>query len=139
MTAKGLLLLDTHVWLWLINGDQRISGSSHQIDKSAKTGNVKISVISVWEIAMLESRGRVQLPGGCRTWIMAAFHAPGVSLAELTPQIAMESVYLPRHVLSDPSDQMIVATACCLDATLVTADKKILAYMKSINRPTIPV
>ncbi|MBI2504540.1 MAG: PIN domain-containing protein [Candidatus Latescibacteria bacterium] len=56
--------------------------------------------------------------------------APGISLAPLTPEIALASSRLPGELPGDPADRIIVATARILNATLVTRDKKIIAYSK---------
>ncbi len=53
---------------------------------------------------------------------------PGISLAPLSPKIAVASTRLPGELPSDPADRMIVATARQLGATLVTADQALLTY-----------
>lgn len=129
---KDLILLDTHVWIWLLNGDEnRIHAKSLSfIEHAAQSSNVKISAISVWELGMLESKGRVQIPMNCLDWVNRALNAPGISLAEITPEIAIESSRLPGKFHSDPADRLIVASARNLDATLITHDKSIISYSK---------
>lgn len=77
---------------------------------------------------MLVSKNRIQLKGNALDWINKALSAPGISLCPLTPEIAYESVNLPGDFHGDPADRMIVASARKLNGTLVTFDKKILAY-----------
>jgi len=125
-----MLILDTHVWLWLINGDSRLenSGILPEINKAARTKSVKIPAISVWEVSMLASKNRIILEGDTMEWINKALSAPGISLCPLTPEIAYESAHLPGDFHGDPADRRIVASARKLDGTLVTFDQKILEY-----------
>jgi PIN domain nuclease of toxin-antitoxin system len=125
-----MLVLDTHVWLWLINGDYRLenSGFLPEINKAARTKSIKIPAISVWEVSMLASKNRITLEGDTMEWINKALSAPGISLCPLTPEIAYESAHLPGNFHGDPADRMIVASARKLNAALVTFDQKILEY-----------
>ncbi len=123
------LLLDTHVWLWLVNGDPVLGADAlAAIERAAAAGSVLISAISVWEVAMIEAKGRVVLAKPCGQWVSEALSAPGLSLAPLTPEIAVESCQLPGAFHEDPADRLIVATARIADATLVTKDERIFAY-----------
>ncbi len=84
---------------------------------------------------MLESKGRIQIPINCLDWVNKALQAPGILLAPITPKIAIESSRLPGKFHGDPADRLIVATARILDATLITHDKKLIAYgaQKNLN------
>jgi PIN domain nuclease of toxin-antitoxin system len=129
---NGLLLLDTHCWLWAQLGlVQRLSRSALAAIRNAESeGSLRVSVISVWELAMLEKRGRLALPMNIRTWIEQALSKPGVSVAPLTPEIAIESVHLPGDLHGDPADRMLVATARVLGATLLTKDDRLIRYSR---------
>jgi len=87
-------------------------------------------VMSVWELGMLESKGRIQLGISCTQWVEKALAQPGVALAPLTPAIAIESSNLPGSFHGDPADRIIVATARALKARLLTSDKNIRAYAR---------
>src|ERR1700722_19448059 len=130
--ASDLLLLDTHCWLWAQLGlVQRLSRAALQAIRSSESeGNLRISVISIWELAMLEKRGRVALPMNVRTWVDQALSKPGLAVTPLTPEIMIESVHLPGEVHGDPADRMLAATARVLGATLVTHDDKLLGYSR---------
>src|SRR5580658_10296535 len=127
---SDLLLLDTHCWIWAQLGlIQQLSRPALQSIKDAeREGNLRISVISIWELAMLEKRGRVALPMNVRTWVEQALSKPGIAVAPLTPEIAIESVHLPGAIHGDPADRILVATARVLGATLVTKDTQLLRY-----------
>ena len=132
-TQSRIVLLDTHVWVWLINGDDRLqlSKSLSLINQTARHSNVRVSIISLWEIGMLEIKGRITLPNDCLAWINSALKAPGIILESITPEIAIFSSRLPGNFHGDPADRIIVTTARILDAILITADKKILEYSKN--------
>ena len=129
---NDLLLLDTHCWLWAQLGlTQLLSRAALQAIRSAESeGNLRISVISIWELAMLEKRGRVALPRNIRTWVDQALSKPGIAVAALTPEIMIESVHLPGEVHGDPADRMLAATARILGATLLTKDERLIHYSK---------
>ena len=133
MRAESSLLLDTHVWLWLACGVQgKISPATlRTIEQAGKRRALLVSIISVWEIALLESKGRIVLPMPMQNWIARALSTPEIKLLGLDqPEIAMDSCHLPEAFHADPADRFLVATARANNATLVTADKRILAYSK---------
>ncbi len=124
-----MLVLDTHVFLWMLRGDRRLSASTREtIEMAAKAGDVRVPVIVAWEIGMLTARGRLRLREPLAEWFREALDKSGYVMAAQTVEIAVESTRLPGDALSDPADCMIVATARVLDATLVTRDKRILDY-----------
>jgi len=121
------LLLDTHVWLWLLNGETtRLSEPCLLAIASAQ--RLSVSAISVWEIGMLEAKGRIQLQKTCIDWVREALKAPKLSLLALTPEIAIESSRLPGSIHGDPSDRILAATSRLSGASLVTKDHQLLAY-----------
>lgn len=119
------VLLDTHVLVWLVEGDERLSMPARTaIDEAGD--QVWISAITPWEIGMLASKGRLRLGQEVERWLAAVLALPGVRLAELSPVIAIASSHLPGSPHGDPADRIIAATARHLDLTLVTADQKLL-------------
>src|SRR5580692_7715062 len=126
------LLLDTHYWIWLQFGtrEQLTPAVQKTIDKTAASGNLLLSMMSVWEVGMLESKGRLQLFTPCEQWVRDALAMPGLSVAPLTPEIALASSRLPQPFHGDPADRIIVATARALGARLATADSKIREYAR---------
>ncbi|HZU91852.1 MAG TPA: type II toxin-antitoxin system VapC family toxin [Stellaceae bacterium] len=123
------LLLDTHIWIWfMLASDELAVGARAAINRAAASGRLRIAAISVWETALLASRGRVALGQPLDQWIERAVSAPGLSIEPLLPQIAVESCRLPNAFHRDPADRMIVATARVTGATLMTRDRRILDY-----------
>jgi PIN domain nuclease of toxin-antitoxin system len=124
------IVLDTHVWLWLNEGaPERIAPSARrEIEALAGRGRVFVSVISVWEVAMLESRNRIQLSLPVDRWVHRALRAPGVQLLELSPEIAIESTRLPGEPHGGPADRILMASARVIGGRLATRDTGILGY-----------
>ncbi len=123
-----MIVLDTHVWVWWVQGELRLPRSAvQQIEDAERTG-IGVSAISCWEVAKLVEHGRLALPLPVEHWIATALAYPGVRLLPISPRIAVESTQLPGPFRSDPADQIIVATARVFDCTLMTADQKIRNY-----------
>jgi PIN domain nuclease of toxin-antitoxin system len=124
------ILLDTHAWIWLMNGDEPLRSSSAlaPLERAARTSSLRVSTISVWEVGMLEAKGRIKLPIPCEQWIDQALDAPGIALASISPAIALASSRLPGDFHGDPADRILVATARYLQADLLTRDRQTIAY-----------
>ncbi len=131
MNKSSSLLLDTHVWVWLINGEEKINKKSlNQITQAAQQHALFLSAISLWEMSMLVASERIILDIPVLDWISRSLEAPGINLMPLTPKISVESCYLPGAFHGDPADRIIVATARVEELTLVTSDTKILDFSK---------
>ncbi len=99
-----------------------------RIAQAARRGEALVAAISLWEVAMLEVRQRLVLTKPALQWVQDALAAPGLSLAPLSPEIAVDACRLPADPGGDPADRMIVATARQSGATIVTRDRRILEY-----------
>lgn len=119
----GVILLDTHTWLWWISEPEKLSKkASKAVDEADAIG---VSAISVWEIAMLELRGRIALDRPPAKWVQAALkfderlHEVPIGSAIGVQAARLET----RGMRSDPADQIIFATAELMRADLVTKDR----------------
>jgi PIN domain nuclease of toxin-antitoxin system len=74
------------------------------------------------------AKERLRLNRDVAEWTAAALALPGIQLEPLSPAIAIASTRLPWAVQPDPADRILLATARHLDATLLTADRRILEY-----------
>ncbi len=124
------LLLDTHYWIWLQAGtrDRITSRVLKAIESAASAGQLLLSVISVWEVGVLEAKGRIKFRVPTDQWVAEALAMPGLTVAPLTPEIALDSSRLPGLLHADPADRIIVASARRLEARLVTDDRRLLKY-----------
>jgi len=129
---KFKLLLDTHVWIWLINGNTELSSQFiKNIDLHETERMIYLSAISIWEIGMFVEKKRLQLDRDPLDWIETVLEYPNVELLPITPKIAIESSRLSGHFHGDPADRLLIATAQELRGILVTADQKIIDYSKN--------
>ena len=128
-TSEPLLLLDTHIWLWLVQGNRALAPRIREsIREAAATGRLRVAAISIWEVALLASRGRITLERPSLVWVRDALARSGAVLEPLSPEIAIHACELPDRFHPDPADRMIVATARVIDASLMTRDRPILDY-----------
>jgi PIN domain nuclease of toxin-antitoxin system len=134
-----LLLLDTHIWLWEISATGQLSSSVRaRISDAAQMRRLRLSVISIWEISLLASRGRIEFGPPVMLWITEAEQRSGIAFEPLSTEIAVEAGGLPGGFRSDPVDQIIVATARITGATLITRDRRILDYAANGYLAAIP-
>jgi len=127
----GRLLLDTHVWLWLAAGTpEKLKPATHKtLEQASDSSPLLVSIISVWEVALLESKKRLRLPMSVNEWVERALDRPGIRLIGLDhARTFIDSCRLPGDFHPDPADRLLVATARRENAVLVTHDRKILAY-----------
>ncbi len=124
------ILLDTHIWIWLMEGSEREIGSTcrKNLERASTESALIVSVMSIWEVAMLDVKARIQLSLDCRAWVDKALTAPGIRLQGLTSSIAIESTRLPSVLHGDPVDRILIATARRTGASLATRDERILKY-----------
>ena len=127
-----MILLDTHVLIWLLNDDPRNGARANEaIERDWAAGEAAVSVISFWEAALLQERGRVSLPFPVpvlRDFLLRA----GLVEIPVDGEIAMRAGTLPNFH-RDPADCIIVATALS-GHQLVTADQRILDWPGNLVR-----
>ena len=110
------LLLDTHVVLWWLSDDQRLGEEARRL--IANPGHyVAVSAVSVWEMAIKSSIGKLTVPDDVGEAILASGFAP----LAVTIEHAARVGELPWHH-RDPFDRMLVAQAQVEGLELLTAD-----------------
>jgi PIN domain nuclease of toxin-antitoxin system len=120
-----MILLDTHVWIWWTSNPDLLSPEARAlIDKALVGRKIHISAMSVWEVAMLVAKNRLQLTMDVGDWIRASEGLPFIRFVPVTPDIALKAVRLPFKSITDPVDRLVMATALFLDLLLITKDKK---------------
>jgi PIN domain nuclease of toxin-antitoxin system len=140
MSKASPLLLDTHAWIWVMEGAPGIPAAARtSIEQAATAGRLWVSAISVWEVAMLVAKGRVVFSTDVHAWVRQALAAPGLHLAPLSPEIAVASASLSGVFHGDPADRILVATARALTARFVTADRAIIEYSRRGHVLTLPL
>ena len=123
-----MILLDTHVLIWLAAAPRRLSGPATSAIRGARAaGGIAIASISLWEVTMLVARGRLRVQGTADAAIGEMVEATRVSIREITPGIAALATQFPEGSPRDPADRLIAATARAEGLALVTKDKRIRA------------
>ncbi len=116
------LLLDSHVLLWWLEDDRRLSGDTIEaIESDAEA--VLVSAVSIWEIEIKRLAGRLPAPAQ----LLDQVEDLGFLPLDITPDHALDAARLPRHH-GDPFDRLLVAQAQAEAATLVTDDATLAAY-----------
>ena len=131
MSRPERVLLDTHVWLWLSLGvPKKIPPAVLQVlEETGKANGLMVSIVSIWELALLVARERVVLPLPIHDWVPLALSRPDFRLIGLTrPTTVIDSVHMPGEIHVDPADRFLIATARSRRAKLATHDEKIIAY-----------
>ena len=123
-----MIVLDTHIWVWWTQDDPLLPSAYKKHINAHLTGGLGVSIISCWEIALLEAYGKIALPAPIESWLNTSLNAQHIHLLDLSPKIVVEANHLPGNFHRDPADRLIVATARIHGYPLVTVDGKIRNY-----------
>ncbi len=122
-----IALLDTHVLLWWFESPKRLSaGQRRALARTGDQRSVGVSDVTLWEVALLLERGRIQLALPLDEWLSRATASPRVERVGISPAIAREMVALGTTRDWDPADRILVATARVLGVPLATSDSRIV-------------
>jgi PIN domain nuclease of toxin-antitoxin system len=125
-------LLDTQIFLWWINQDQRLSRECSEIIADA-SNEILFSAVSGWEIAIKASRGRLSLPDDTEPYILAQVSLNHFEALPIGLNHALRVHHLPDHH-KDPFDRMLVAQAQIEELALLSADPQIARYAVKVIR-----
>ena len=115
------LLLDTHVFLWWLADDRRLSANARKAIENSEL--VFVSAATAWEIGIKSSLKKLEFRGELEAEMTANNFLP----LPVTVAHAVSAGRLPRHH-NDPFDRMLVAQASLEKLTLLTSDKRLAAY-----------
>lgn len=119
-------VLDTHVWIWWMLGDDALSATERDaLDSLPPDQRPVLCDISLWEFATLVELGRVEIESTVEDWLRIAASPATVRRQTISPGIVAEMNRLPATFRRHPADRLIVATARHLDLPLATKDRKI--------------
>ena len=116
-----MILLDTHVLIWLALEPQKLSRKAKEAIRSARReGGLAVAGITLWEMAWLVENGRIETKATIESFVRECVSK--VSVLSITPPIAARAVSLPEGFPKDPQDRLIAATALVEGIELVTHD-----------------
>lgn len=119
------LLLDTHVFLWLLAEPERLGKQLGSLEDPVN--EIFLSAASSWEIAIKSQLGRLDLPDDPRRYVPDRMRAIGAEPLPVEHSHALAvSMLPPLH--RDPFDRLLVAQARDLQLQIVTADAQIARY-----------
>jgi PIN domain nuclease of toxin-antitoxin system len=135
----GPLLLDTHIWVWYLEGDttQLTPEVIQLLDRGGAGGGLRVSDISYWEVAVKTAKGKLAFSVDPTVWLNRAAKAPGIRSLPLDREVLLLSTRLPGTVPNDPADRMLIAAALLNSLPLVTADSLIIDYVAAYPGPPV--
>ena len=120
------LLLDTHVWLWMIGEDDRLNEPTRAALRDPEN-DVFLSVAAVWELAIKHAAGKLKYTGSPAVEVPIHIKRSGVLPLPITVDHGLAAAALPTYH-RDPFDRMMIAQAVVEELTLSTADHRLSAY-----------
>jgi len=126
MGGEPVILLDTHVVTWMVIEPKHLSRlAASAIRRARRSEGIALAAISLWELAMLFSQGRVKGQGTAEASVRTLIEQSGVEVRPITPEIAALAWQFPQDFPHDPADRLIAATARAEGMTLITRDQRI--------------
>jgi PIN domain nuclease of toxin-antitoxin system len=120
-----MILLDTHILIWLLIAPENLAPKAKKVILAArKSGPLVLSAISLWEMAWLAQNKRIDVDVSVDSFVKKC--ASYVQVLPITPEIAVRSVQFPKSYPNDPPDRIIGATALVEGIRLLTHDKLIV-------------
>jgi PIN domain nuclease of toxin-antitoxin system len=139
VTTTSSLLLDTHIWVWYLDGDAtRLSADAVALlDRVANRGALRVADICYWEVAAKSAKGTLEFAIDAAVWLNRAANAPGIRFLALDRDVLLLSTRLPGTLNNDHVDRMLIATSQLYDLPLVTADRAIIDYARACPGTTV--
>jgi len=119
------VLLDTHVWLWMLTAPDRL-GAAREVVADARN-ELLLSAASTWEIAIKYGAGRLPLPQPPQEYVPERMRTTGVTALAVSHAHTLAVGGLPP-LHRDPFDRLLIAQARALGVPLATADTQLAAY-----------
>jgi PIN domain nuclease of toxin-antitoxin system len=123
------IVLDTHILIWSILSPDYLSLKIREkIAAAQELGELYIASITLWEIAMLINKRRINVFERTYDFLNSIANIEGLNIIEIDADIAAESVMLPGGFTSDPADCLIIATTRKIAGQLITRDQRIITW-----------
>lgn len=120
------VLLDTHIWLWMLSQPDRLGRQTRAIIEDPST-SLLLSAATSWEIAVKNSIGRLPLPEPVSSYVPSRMRQTGVESLAISHSHALQVAALPHHH-RDPFDRLLIAQAQLENLPLMTIDGVLRNY-----------
>ena len=121
-----MILMDTCAIIWdALNPSELSKNALASINEADERNALIIADISIWEIAMLIKKQRLEIDTSAADFINLFLQSRNVSVKPISAEIADLSVNFDGEINNDPADRLIAATSIIHNAQLVTADKNL--------------
>ena len=120
------LLLDTHIFLWLIDDSDRLSNKYRQIIHNLDN-EIFLSVVSIWECVIKYQTGKLIFPSSPETYLPMQRREHLIKTLNVDENSIARLINLPL-LHKDPFDRLIISQALQHDLVLMTEDRAVLAY-----------
>ena len=128
-----MIILDTCAIIFdVLTPDKLSTKAAKAIQQAEKKGQLYCSDISLWEIAMLIQKGRIEIDTDTKTFLRLAMDYRQTQILSINIDIANLSTQANFHHF-DPADRLIASTALHYEASLVTCDK----HLRAVNQLSI--
>lgn len=117
-----MYMIDAHILLWWLFDDRRLSSRLKGVIKDDKN-NISVSVITVWEVILKQSLGKLKAPDD----LIKSIESDGFEILALDIEHITRLTDLP-FIHRDPFDRLLIAQAIAEDYTIITVDKYIKQY-----------
>jgi len=121
------ILLDTHLLLWWLEANPSLATEAREMISDPQN-TVFVSAVSLWEIRLKQSLGKLRLPDNFTERLAAESFESLPLTASQTQQVSQ----LPWHH-RDPFDRMLIAQALVEKLILLTADEALAAYGSAVH------
>jgi PIN domain nuclease of toxin-antitoxin system len=119
-----VILLDTHVLIWMSSDPARLSSKARQrLMEARRDSGLAIASITLWELAWLAENRRILYSGSVESFVRETISR--VAVKSMSPDVVAVAAHLPENYPRDPSDRLIGSTAIVEGMPLVTADERI--------------
>ena len=120
------ILLDTHIFLWFIDGDSRLPATARNAIVSGQN-TVYLSAASVWEVIIKNNLGKLPLPEPPELLLPRQRRLHGIRTLLINEQTVLQLAHLPLFH-RDPFDRILICQALQHNLTIATVDPAFKAY-----------